>query len=216
MSDPIFWSDVKIEVGKTHATALAIVSISKANPPVVVYTGTDPTDGQFVIMNVAGMTELTKRVMRIANVDSGANSFELEGEDSTEYGTFTSGTVTPVTDYESMTTVQDIDASGGEPEEADTTTVHDKIRSVGFTVFSPSKYSFGCLFDAADAAMKRIIALSKKKAFEAYVFTFSDGSQFSFYGAAAASGAPTGSAQQVVKTNVAVTARGVPNVYAAA
>lgn len=215
MSDPIFWSDVQIKVGATHDAALTLSGITKANPAVASYTGTDPANGDFVILDVAGMVDVTKRVFRVAAVDTAANTFQLEGEDSSTYSTFVSGTATRVATFQQMTTVQDIDASGGEPEEADTTTVHDKIRSVGFTVFSASKFTFGCLFDPADAAMKRIVALSKLKAYEAYVFIFSDGSQFAFYGAAAASGAPTGSAQQVVKTNVALTARGVPNVYGA-
>jgi len=216
MSEPIFWSDVQIKVGATHATPLVIVSISKANPAVVAYTpGTDPVNGAFVIMDVAGMVDLTKRVFRIANVDGTANTFELEDEDSTSYGTFTSGTATPVATFQSMTTVQDINASGGDPEFADLTTVHNKIRRRVPTVFSPSSYAFGCIFDPGDAAMQRLVALTKTKTPEAIVFIFSDGAQFVFYAYSAASGAPTGSAQEVVKTNVSLESQGLPNVYGA-
>jgi hypothetical protein len=215
MSDPIFWSKVAVKVGATHATALVITGITKANPAVVTYTGTDPSNGAYVIMDTAGMVELKNRVFRIANVDGVANTFELEGEDSTDYGTFTSGTATPVATFESMTTVQDITASGGDPEFADVTTIHDTIRRRVPTVFSPSSYQFGCIFDPADAAMQRLVAITKTKTPEAVVFTFSDGAEFAFYAYAAASGAPTGSAQEVVKTNVSLESQGLPNVYGA-
>lgn len=214
MSDPIFWSNVQVKVGATHATALTINSISKANPAVVGYTGTDPANGDFIILpDTAGMVELKNRVFRVANVNAGSNTLELEGEDSTNYTTFISGTAVPVATFDSMTTVQDINASGGDPEFADVTTIHDQIRRRVPTVFSPSSYSFGCIFDPADAAMKRLVALTKKRTPEAVVFTFSDGAQFAFYAYAAASGAPTGSAQEVVKTNVSLESQGLPNVY---
>lgn len=213
MSDPIFWSNVQVKVGATHATALTVTGITKANPAVVTYTGTDPTNGQFVIMDCAGMVELKNRVFRIANVDGVANTFQLEGEDSSLYTTFISGTATPVATFQSMTTVQDISASGGDPEFADVTTIHDQIRRRVPTVFSPSSYAFGCIFDPADAAMARLVALTKSRTPEAVVFTFSDGAQFAFYAYAAASGAPTGSAQEVVKTNVSLESQGLPNVY---
>jgi hypothetical protein len=215
MSDPIFWSNVQVKVGASHATALAIVSVSKANPGVVTYTGTDPTNGDYVILDVQGMVELTKRVFRIANVSGGGNTFELEDEDTTTYTTFISGTATPVATFQSMTTVQDINASGGDPEFADVTTIHDQIRRRVPTVFSPSSYTFGCIFNPADGAMVRLAALSKAKTPEAIVFVFADGSAFAFYAYAAASGAPTGSAQETVKTNVSLESQGLPNVYGA-
>lgn len=215
MSDPIFWSKVQVKVGATHATALVVTGITKANPAVVTYTGTDPTNGDFVIMDCAGMVELKNRVFRVANVSGGGNTFELEGEDSTAYSTFISGTATPVATFQSMTTVQDITASGGDPEFADVTTIHDQIRRRVPTVFSPSSYQFGCIFDPADAAMQRLVAITKTRTPEAIVFTFSDGAQFSFYAYAAASGTPTGSAQEVVKTNVSLESQGLPNVYGA-
>ncbi len=214
MSDPIFWSNVQVKVGATHATALVITGITKAGPAVVSYTpGTDPVDGAYVIMNTAGMVELKNRVFRIANVDETLNTFELEGEDSTLYTTFISGTATPVATFQSMTTVQDISASGGDPEFADVTTIHDQIRRRVPTVFSPSSYAFGCIFDPADAAMARLVALTKSRTPEAVVFVFSDGAEFAFYAYAAASGAPTGSAQEVVKTNISLESQGLPNVY---
>lgn len=216
MADPIFWSNVQVKVGATHATALPISGITKANPGVVTYTGTDPTNGDYVILSdVAGMVELKNRVFRVANVNGAGNTFELEDEDTTTYGTFTSGNAVPVATFQQMTTVQDVTASGGDPEFADVTTIHDQIRRRVPTVFSPSSYQFGCIFDPADAAMVRLAAISKSRTPEAIVFEFSNGAEFAFYAYAAASGAPTGAAQEVVKTNVSLESQGLPNVYGA-
>lgn len=74
---------------------LTITAISKANPAVVTYTGTDPSNGQRIfITDVVGMTEVNNRSFIIANVNAGANTFELKGEDSTAHTTYSSaGTV---------------------------------------------------------------------------------------------------------------------------
>jgi len=57
---------------------LTITGISQANPGVVTYTGTDPASGDHVdISGVSGMTEVNARRFLVANVDTGANTFEL-------------------------------------------------------------------------------------------------------------------------------------------
>jgi hypothetical protein len=80
-----------------NSTALTITGISKALPGVVTYTGTDPTNGQEVyIEDVAGMTEVNGKFFTVANVNTGANTFELtdvhgNNVNTTNYTTYTSG-----------------------------------------------------------------------------------------------------------------------------
>jgi hypothetical protein len=68
-------------------TALVITGITAANPPVVTYTGADPAgfaNGQEVyISGVVGMTELNGKNFKVANVNTGANTFELQKMDYT-------------------------------------------------------------------------------------------------------------------------------------
>jgi hypothetical protein len=65
---------------------LTITGVTKANPAVVTYTGTDPYNKQEVyIDDVVGMTELNGRNFKIANVNSVANTFELQNMDSTNF-----------------------------------------------------------------------------------------------------------------------------------
>jgi hypothetical protein len=74
-------------------TANTITAASKANPCVITYGGADnfANGDRVAIYDVGGMVELNYREFTVANVDTGANTFELEGVNSTSYTTFTSG-----------------------------------------------------------------------------------------------------------------------------
>lgn len=73
-------------------TATNVSAITKADPAVVTANGHPFADGdEIYLTGVGGMTEVNKRFFTVAN--SATNTFELEGEDSQNYGTFT-GTAT--------------------------------------------------------------------------------------------------------------------------
>jgi hypothetical protein len=74
-------------------TAQAITDITNDNPGVVTYSGSDTyTNGDVVyITSVGGMHQVNNRHFVVANVDGGANTFELDGVNTTDYGTYTSG-----------------------------------------------------------------------------------------------------------------------------
>lgn len=79
--------------GQVRETAQGITGITKANPAVVTYSGADNyTNGDSVyIEGVSGMPEVNGREFIVANVNTGANTFELSGINSTGYGTYVSG-----------------------------------------------------------------------------------------------------------------------------
>lgn len=70
-----------------------ISGITKANPAVVTYTGANnfANGDRFIIRDVLGMTEVNEREFEVANVNTGAKTFELYGVNSTAYTTYTSG-----------------------------------------------------------------------------------------------------------------------------
>lgn len=74
-------------------TAQNITGITQANPAVVTYSGADTyaNGDRIVITGVAGMTQVNNREFTVANVNAGANTFELSGVNSTGYGAYTSG-----------------------------------------------------------------------------------------------------------------------------
>ena len=75
------------------ATAQNITAITKANPAVVTYSGADTyaNGDKVAITGVVGMGQVNNREFTVANVNTGANTFELSGVDSTNYDTYTSG-----------------------------------------------------------------------------------------------------------------------------
>lgn len=85
--------------GGTLLTATqAITGITQADPGVVTYSGTDPVNGDWVyIDSVGGMTQVNGRYFKVANVNAGANTFELTSIhggadiDTTGYGAYTAG-----------------------------------------------------------------------------------------------------------------------------
>lgn len=79
-------------------TAQNITAITKANPAVVTYDGADnyANGNEVFISGAGGMTEVNGKFFLVANVDTGANTFELQDVDgndidSTAFTTYTSG-----------------------------------------------------------------------------------------------------------------------------
>lgn len=64
--------------GTLLETGLTITGISQAATGVLSYTGTDPANGDWMYLSgIVGMTELNGRYVKVANVNAGANTFEL-------------------------------------------------------------------------------------------------------------------------------------------
>ena len=206
-----FWSNVGVDVQTVLGSALTIVSITKANPAVVESTAHGLANGDIVKMAVNGMHQLNGRVFRVAGVTT--DTFQLEGEDSTTYDTFTSGNAYEVTLGASMTTVQGNDASGGEPEFADVTTIHDQIRRQVPTVTSPMTITQQCLWDTSDPALVELNKASKSITERVVQIRFSSGKRMLFNSYVSAVLVPTGQAQGVVTTPVTFAVQNLPTVY---
>lgn len=76
---------------------LTITGISSASPGVVTYTGTDPSNGDHLdLASIGGALELNGLRVVVANVDAGANTFEMTyvgggNVDTSTMGAYTSG-----------------------------------------------------------------------------------------------------------------------------
>lgn len=79
--------------GTTKAASQAITGITRANPAVVTYGGADTyANGETVyISGVVGMAEVNGKNFTVANVDTVANTFELQDYDSTLNTAYSSG-----------------------------------------------------------------------------------------------------------------------------
>ena len=108
------WSNVAVSVQSAIASTVTINAITKASPGVVT-TGSvhGYSTGDYVLMTVSGMYQVNYRVFRISAASG--STFTLEAEDTTNYGTFVSGTSQKLTFGTTLATLTTVNASGGAP-----------------------------------------------------------------------------------------------------
>lgn len=113
----------RLAVGSTRAAALPITGIARANPAVVTYTGTDPTNGTPIyISGVVGMPEVNGKWYIAVNVNAGSNTLELKGVDSTGYGAWVSGGTAEAAVFANWCELKDgISIDGGQSDEYEVT-----------------------------------------------------------------------------------------------
>ena len=205
------WSNVQIAVQSALGANKTITGITKANPAVVTSTAHGLSNGAYVTLSVQGMWQLDQVVARIANV--AANTFELEGVDATSYDTFTSGTANEVTFGTTLSSVSDINVSGGDFQMIDVTTIHDNVKKEIPGSASPVSISMTANWDPSDAGLVALKSASDARAQRAIRFTFSDSKKWVFNGYIGCTLSPTGQAQNKVSTPLTITAYGKPRAY---
>lgn len=210
------WSNVAVAMQSALAASIAVTAITKATEGVVT-TGTAHgfTGGEYIVLTAQGMRQVDDRVFRVKSGASGS-TFTLEGEDTTLFDTFTSGSLQKITFGTSITTATSLSSSGGDFEFIDTTTIHQGARSQVPGLPSAASFSFDNIWDISDAGLKAMKVASDAQAKRAFMFTFGAGGQIMlFNGYVGASLLPGGSAQQLVTTKTAITMNGTPTYYSA-
>lgn len=207
-----FWSGVAVDIQSALATAVSITGITKANPGVVSHAGSDPSDGDYVLLLANGMNQVDNRVFRVANAAAG--SFELEGEDTTDYDTFTSGTFAVITFGTSMSTITDVSPSGGDAIKENVTTIHNRQQIEVPVLTGALDFSMTSKFSPGDAALAALKSASDKLEQRAVKFKFGSGAIFVFYGYVSFAFVPTGSAQGLVTSPLSFSVSAPVTVYA--
>jgi hypothetical protein len=190
--NPILWRNVSVLFQSAIASAITITGISKADPGVVTHGGADPTNGNFVLIRAEGMRQVDGRLFRVAGVSAGV-SFTLEGEDTTLYDTFSSGTFEVVTIDTPIQVIGDVAVGGGEAQYTDVGTIHDDRDKNARGNFSAQSMSWDCHYDLANAGLQALFEASRVEGSRGVLFTFSDGRKTLAYGDVAASEMPSGS-----------------------
>lgn len=207
------WSNVQIGIQTALSSAQTVTAISEADPAVVTSSGHAVATGDFVRMDVEGMYQVDDRVFRASAANT--NDFTLEEEDATLYDTFTSGNAKVITFGTFMATVRGLTAGGGDFDFIDITTVHDNIRKQIPGLPQASNYQLENLWDATDAALIALKVAADNQSLLAFKFAFAGGTgpKVVFLGYVGATLLPTGNAQDVVVTPVALTMFGRPTIY---
>ena len=214
MATPRKWSQVAIAMQSALAAAVTISSISKASTAAVVTSAAHGlSNGDFVVLSVQGMWQVNDRVFRVSGA-SGSN-LNLEGEDSTLYDTFSSGSLQKITFGTSITTATSISSSGGNFDMIDTTTIHGNQKTNMPGLPNPTSYEMDNIWDISDAGLVAMKAAYDAQSKRAFKFTFGTGGQIMvFTGYVGANLAPGGQAQQLVTTKGVISMNGSPTYYA--
>lgn len=206
------WSNVAVAMQSALGTSITITAISKASEGVVTATNT-LANGDYVVVSAQGMRQVDDRVFRVKTASG--SGFTLEGEDTTAFDTFTSGTCQKITFGTSITTATSLSSSGGDFDFIDTTTIHVAARSQMPGLPSAASFSFDNIWDVSDVGLKAMKSASDAQGKRAFMFTFGSGGQIMvFNGYVGASLLPGGSAQQLVTTKTTITMNGTPSYYA--
>jgi hypothetical protein len=214
MAKKILWSNVRIDLSTGLAAAIVITSVTLGAVTTVAYTGADPINGDEILLTIPGSQDLDGKVYRVASVDGVANTLVLEGLDSTGFDSVTGGSFQKISGWATSNIITGVNASGGDAQYKDTTTVHDRIQTEVPTVVSPMKVDFDANFNPSDPFFVEANKASKKNEIRVARFRFAGGERLLGSAYVSASGVPTGSAQDLVKTKMSLSFQGLPTIYA--
>lgn len=214
MANKSTWTGVKVFMSGAPAAAVPITTISKATEGVLsVGSTTGVSVGSYLLINSQGMGDLDGRVFRVKALVANT-SITIEGEDTTNYDTFSSGSYQLLTFSNTLSTLTSVSGSGGEFDLIDTTTIHDKQKSNIPGMASALSYSFDSIWDVADAGLIAAKAASQTKAQRAFMLQFQNNQRVLFYGYIGTQLQPGGSTGGMVTTKVTITANGSQTNYA--
>lgn len=120
--------NVRVEVAKTYDSAKTVSAVTNASPGVATSTAHGLANGTIGYMSDAteGMNEIAGGAFSVDNQST--NTFELEQQNTTSYGTFTSGTFTPVTAWSTLAKSTRYSIPNAAADELDVTTLLDRIK----------------------------------------------------------------------------------------
>jgi hypothetical protein len=212
MSEVSLWTDVDVYMSDEPGAEVTITGISKASEAIVL-CATPPANGTFVKVKADGMTEVDGRVFRVSGTVSGT-SFKLEGEDSLDYSTFTSGSFQTVAYNTTIASTTNVSGQGGEFEKIDVTPLNSKKKVQVSGLASALSYDLEAFYDASDATIKLLKKLSRTKKSRAFMIVFANGQRIVFFGQPSTLNIPSGSKGQPVMTKISIEASGDHTDYA--
>ena len=117
---------VRVEIGTTEGAPKTVTAVTSAKPPVATSTAHGLTAKSIGYFSVAtGMPQLEGQAVRFSAVTT--NDLTLEDLDATGYGTFTAGSLVPITAWSTLTSATGSNKSGGEANPLDISVLLDEI-----------------------------------------------------------------------------------------
>lgn len=199
-------SGTRIYMQSAIGNAQSVTAISKASEAVVTYSGADPSVGNYVaITDVFGMTELESALVKVGSVDTVANTFVAQDQNSTAYGTFSSGNMKVVTLGLEIGDGTGLTLSGFEQQFAEYNLLRDRITRKLPTTVSSGSLEIPMLWDPTDATMQAIVTAADTAQQLGFKVLFPDGLEMLFFGYIGASGLPRiDNNNSIINTSVSI------------
>lgn len=212
-------SGLKLYMESAIAAPKTITGITNATPGVVASTAHGFTNGDIVLIEAQGMTEVHGRLFKVVGVAT--DSFKLAAVDGAGFvdtllfGIFTSGTAKKLTFGTTITGVQDFSPSGGDIKTVSTTTVNDTVDTEIVVGASAMSYNLTMQWDPSNAAQAAMITAFQTRANKGFKVMWPDGAFILFYGTVGYTGAPGGGNQGVTTSPAKISMLGPLTAYAA-
>lgn len=153
---------VRIEVGITEGAAKDVSAVTQADPGVASSTAHGLAANSIGYFDqVDGMDELQGQAVRFSAVST--DSLTLEDLDTSDYTTFVSGKLVPITAWATLTQSTEYQFGGGEPDQLDTSTILQvkKSQETGQLAAETATINLRAL-EEANAALAYVRAAARK------------------------------------------------------
>ena len=192
MPTPSILQGARIYIESARGAVQALSAITKAAPPVITYAGADPSNNDYMIITgMTGMTQLNDAVVKVANVNGAGNTFEAKDQDSTNFGTFVSGNMYPVTFGSELTVAMGAAFTGGEPQYANYMLLWDDMERRKFTHASAAGIDLPVMWDPSDTNFQYLYNLARTDSTLAVKIVLKSGVEILSFGNFGGSGQPT-------------------------
>lgn len=190
---------VTFALATAYGSALPITALTNANPGVASSTGHGLANGDIGWL-ISGWSKLTDRIIRVAA--SAANTFALEGIDTTSTALYPAGSGTgtfqKVTALQQIAQVLDCTTSGGDMQFSNYSFLEQDFETQLPTQASPMVVTLTIADDAAQAGYQALKAAAEARATRALKATFPDGSIILYNGYVSFNETPTMTKGQVM------------------
>lgn len=212
MATPRVPAGSRIYIQTAISAAQAISAISKANPGVITYAGTDPANGDYAALtDVRGMIELQDGIVKVANVSGAGNTFEATDQDTTDFTTFVSGNMKLITFGAELEVATGFSISGGDTKFASYNLLKDKQELELPVGYNKAGAAVPAIWDPQDPGMKLVRTAARTSKKLAMKIAFPDGLEMLFFGYVGASGLPNAqNAQSIMETTINLSMATVP------
>ena len=171
----------RVEIATTFGAAKTLISISNAVPAAIGSTAHALTNGTIGYINaVAGMEQLLGQAISVDGPTTDA--FNAEDVDTTSYGTFTSGELTPVTAWATLSNIQNYDIGGGASEKLDVTTLLDITKQEETGLLAAQTVTLSGRSESQLAAIAAVRAAARNDGYVLVRITCSNGERRIFRG----------------------------------